>query len=294
MDGLLLVDKPAGLTSADVVRVVKRVLRVKTGHLGTLDPFATGLLPVCVGDGTKIAQFLSGVDKEYTGLIRLGAATDTGDCTGTVVATAAVPALETARLAAVARTLLGESLQVPPMHSAIKHHGVPLYKLARQGVEVDRAPRRILIQRLELTARGIDAIAFAVRCSKGTYVRVLAQDIARALGSVGHLEALRRVRFGHFDVRDALPLDRISATGVPLIGVREALHALREVRVDAGTARRARHGYVTALRDIPPGTADEVVKLIGPDGVLASLIVMDEHRGWRFARVFAGATDGAA
>jgi len=294
MDGLLLVDKPAGRTSADVVRVVKRILGVKTGHLGTLDPFATGLLPICVGDGTKIAQFLSGADKEYTGLIRLGAETDTGDCTGTVIVTAAVPALDTVRLAAVARTLLGESLQVPPMHSAIKRQGVPLYKLARQGIEVERAARRIAIQRLELAVHEPDAIAFTVRCSKGTYVRVLAQDIARALGTVGHLEVLRRVRFGHLDVRDAVPLDGISAASAAVIGVREALQPLREVRVDAGTARRARHGYVPVLRDIPPGTRDEVVKLIGPDGELASLIVMDEHRGWRFARVFPGATDSAA
>ncbi len=292
MDGLLLVDKPAGLTSADVVRVVKRVLRVKTGHLGTLDPFATGLLPICVGDGTKIAQFLSGVDKEYTGIIRLGTETNTGDRTGTVIATAAVPALDAARLEALARTLLGESLQVPPMHSAIKRQGVPLYKLARQGIEVERAPRRIVIQRLELAVHEPDAIAFTLGCSKGTYVRVLAQDIARALGSVGHLEELRRIRFGHFDVRDAVPLDAISAASAVVIGVREALHPLREVQVDAGTAQRARNGYVPVLREIPPGTRDELVKLIGPDGAVASLIVMVEHGGWRFARVFAVA-DGA-
>jgi tRNA pseudouridine55 synthase len=286
MHGLLLIDKPEGLTSADVVRVVKRQVCCKTGHLGTLDPFASGVLPVCLGEGTKIAQFLNTADKEYTGRIRLGSETDSGDLTGNVIRSAPVAAFDAGQLAEVARRFLGESLQVPPMHSAIKHQGVPLYELARKGIAIERQARRVRIDALQLTADGPEAITFRVACSKGTYVRVLAQDIARALGSVGYLEVLRRVRFGSFRIEAAISLDAIGTQPPPVIGLRDALQHLREIQIDASAAQRARHGYAPLLRSIPRGDRDEAVKLVDPQGGLASVILMDAVGEWHFARVF--------
>lgn len=295
VDGVLIVDKPEGKTSAEVVRVVKRRLGCKTGHLGTLDPFASGVLPLCLGDGTKIAQFLNTADKEYRGTISLGSETDTGDRTGRVTATAPVPQLSPLQLGGVAERFLGESLQTPPMYSAIKRSGTPLYKLARQGVTVERSPRRVRIRTLTLIDAGGESVGFTVSCSKGTYVRVLAQDIARALGCVGHLETLRRTRFGRFRVEEAVALEEVSRDALPLIGLREALQGLREIRLDATAAQRARQGFEPVLATIPHGVENEIVKLVAPDGALTSVIVMEGVRRWRFARVFgdsqrAGAT----
>ncbi|MFQ5665504.1 MAG: tRNA pseudouridine(55) synthase TruB [Candidatus Binatia bacterium] len=287
MGGLLLIDKPEGLTSADAVRAVKRQVRCKTGHLGTLDPFASGILPLCVGEATKIAQFLNAADKEYVGLIRLGAETDTGDPTGTVIATAAVPRCGQAEVERVARQFVGETLQTPPMHSAIKHQGTPLYKLARQGIAIERQPRPIRINALCLTDLGDGRVAFSVASSKGTYIRVLAQQIAIALGTVGHLEALRRTRFGSFPVEDAIALDALGREALSFISLRDSLRHLREIEIDAATAQRARRGDEAVLQSIRPGDCRETVKLVDPNGALVSVIVMDRHNRWRFARVFA-------
>jgi tRNA pseudouridine55 synthase len=286
-DGVLIIDKPQGMTSAGVVRFVKRRLQCKTGHLGTLDPFATGVLPICVGEGTKIAQFLSVATKAYTGTIRLGRQTDTGDLTGTVINTAPVPPITGEQLAALEQQLRGEVAQVPPMYSAIKHHGTPLYKLARRGIEVERQPRRIHIETLSLTAQGESAVAFSLSCSKGTYVRALAEQIGTALGTVAYLETLRRTRFGPFSIEQALTLDAIEQKDVPVIGLREALPHLREIHVDQAGERRARQGYTPVLATITTGQQDEAAKLVGPTGNLAAVIVSDRYGRWRFARVFA-------
>ena len=294
MNGLLIIDKPEGMTSTEVVRVVKRRLHCKTGHLGTLDPFASGVLPLCVGEGTKIAQFLNSADKEYTGVIRLGRETDTGDPTGTTTATAAIPWLNADLLAATAARLSGDTLQVPPMYSAIKRQGIPLYKLAREGLTVDREPRPVRIDALQLTDIGDGGIAFRVACSKGTYVRVLAQQVAGELGSVGYLESLRRTRFGHFRVEDAVQLSEIEDPSVPLIGLRDALPHLREIVIDAATARRTRHGYEPALAGLEPGASSEAAKLIAPNGHLAAVIVMDRGGRWRFARVIESGNEAAS
>jgi tRNA pseudouridine55 synthase len=274
------------VTSADVVRTVKQRLGCKTGHLGTLDPFASGVLPLCLGDGTKIAQFLNTADKEYTGSIRLGSATDTGDLTGAVTTTADVPALSPRDVARVATRFLGACLQMPPMYSAIKQRGTPLYKLARQGVTVERTARPVRIDALQLTDEGDGRIGFAVACSKGTYIRVLAQEIAVALGSVGHLETLRRTRFGRFRVEETIALETVARNVVSVIPIRDALAELREIQIDAAAARRVQQGFQPLLASIPPGGENEAVKLVAPDGTLTSVIVMDGVRQWRFARVF--------
>ncbi len=288
MHGLLLLDKPQGRTSADIVRVVKQRLQSKTGHLGTLDPFATGVLPICVGEATKIAQFLNAADKDYTGVIRLGQQTDTGDPTGTVIGSAPVPPLSPEQLAAVAHQLCGTMEQVPPMYSAIKHQGTPLYKLARRGIAVERAPRPVHITALQLTARDADTLAFAVSCSKGTYIRTLAEQIAAALGTVAHLESLRRTRFGAFRLEQAVTLAAFEAGAAPLISLRQALAHLREIPLDAAAAQRARQGYEPLLGALRAATPAEAAKLVGPGGELAAVIVSDGRGHWRFGRVFAG------
>jgi tRNA pseudouridine55 synthase len=285
MDGLLVVDKPEGMSSAEVVRIVKRRLRCKTGHLGTLDPFASGVLPLCLGAGTKVAQFLNTADKEYTGIIRLGSATDTGDPTGVVIHTAAVPEVSGQQLEETVACFLGERLQTPPMYSALKRGGTPLYKLARQGIEVEREPRRVRIERLALRVSAPGAIDFSVACSKGTYVRVLAQEIASALGSVGHLEALRRTRFGPFSIDEATTLESFADGGGTVLGLRESLRGMREIPLDVPAAAEARRGYTLLLSRLACGRPDELAKLVGPDGAVVAVIAMD-RTGWRFARVF--------
>ena len=290
MDGILLIDKPEGITSAAAVRDVKRALRCKVGHLGTLDPFASGLLPLCLGEGTKIAQFLNAADKAYEGVIRLGARTDTGDRTGTVVEEAALPSdLGAARCSEVATSFPGESTQVPPMYSAIKRDGVPLYKLARQGVDVEREPRPIRIHSLTLEPLDAARLAIRVECSKGTYVRVLAENVGAALGTAAHLESLRRTRFGHFRIEAAIVPDRVGEdAAAALISPREALDDLAEVRVDSGVASRVRLGQVSALLGLArPKSRDEALKLVGPDGGLLAVLAADPAGRWQFARVLA-------
>src|SRR5438552_13396906 len=207
LDGVLLVDKPAGITSAGVVREIKRRLDVaKVGHLGTLDPFATGLLPLALGEGSKVVPFLNQEEKAYEGVICLGRATNTLDATGETTETARVPPLDARLLESIATRFRGAIEQVPPMFSALKRAGVPLYKLARKGVEVDLAPRRVEILSLSLAPAGPETIALSVRCSKGTYVRSLARDIAKALETVRHLATLRRTGFGPFELSWARPL----------------------------------------------------------------------------------------
>ena len=287
MDGLLLVDKPVGVTSADVVRRVKRHWRGRTGHLGTLDPFASGLLPICVGEGTKLAQFLNGADKVYVGHIRLGTRTSTGDPTGTVVATAPVPPSTLRDLEQVRQRFLGEIRQTPPMYSALKRNGTPLYALARQGIEVEREPRPVRIHDLALVLIEPSLLAFTVSCSKGTYVRVLAEDLAVALGTVGHLETLRRTRFGPFRIEDAAGLDPWPAEPPPVVSLRQALAELREFHVDASGAEQLRRGQAAPLDALGGGTPDEAAKVVDPKGALVAVIVLGPIGRWRFARVFA-------
>src|SRR5260370_7238749 len=218
MDGIILVDKPAGPSSAEIVRRIKgQVKPARVGHLGTLDPFATGVLPILLGEGSEMCTFIERGEKEYEGLIAIGAKTDTLDHSGTVVRTATVPGLEPSRLREIAERFTGMIEQTPPIYSAIKRAGVALYKRARRGEEVAPPPsRRIEVRRLELEANGRDAIRFLLVCSPGTYVRSLARDIGIALDSAAHLAELRRNRSGRFPVAGARPLqDLIRAPPYP-------------------------------------------------------------------------------
>lgn len=292
MDGIIVVDKPSGPTSAEIVRRVKSRLgkRVRVGHLGTLDPFATGLLPVLVGEGTKLAPFLQDGEKEYEGLIGLGVETDTLDRTGEVARTAPVPALEAERLAEVAARFTGEIEQTPPIFSAIKREGTPLYRLARRGDEVEPPPPRLVrIMRLELAAADARTLRFGVVCSRGMYVRSLARDIGLALGSAAHLAELRRIRSGNFTIEQAQPLDRVIAAieaggNAGLIGLRQAMLDAPEVEIDVATERRLRHGDSRALDGLAPAGA-KLFKVIAR-GELAAIANTTSRVTSTIARIF--------
>ncbi len=295
MTGVLLLDKPEGVTSAGAIRALEpRLGRSKVGHLGTLDPFASGLLPLCLGEATKVARWLLLERKAYTGTIRLGVATDTLDRTGSPIGEAPVPELTPGAVEACAVRFVGPQRQVPPMYSALKRDGVPLYRLARRGIEVDRDARDIEIFAFELTPRPPDRLDFVVACSKGTYVRVLATDVAAALGTVGHLESLRRTRVGHFRVEDALGLealrDEMGGAALPLIPVRDALRDLVAFPPGSVDLARLRHGQQAALASLPePQGPGQTALVLDGGGEVAAVIEAAPGSGWRLARLLAGA-----
>lgn len=286
--GILLVDKPAGMTSAEVVRVLKRRHRFSAiGHLGTLDPMATGLLPLCIDAGTKIAQFLAAEHKAYTGTIRLGIATDTLDVTGAMVLEAPVPSLGAGDLEDLAARLCGEQVQIPPMYSAVKVGGQELYKRARAGEVIERAPRSVVIHALTLGLVAEDLLEFTVRCSKGTYVRVLAEEVGRRLGTVATLASLRRTEFGPFRLSAAVSLDRLLAPGTTpeLIAPLAALQEVRRLAVDASTAFAIATGQPTGVQRLaPPGPTERIGAVLAPDGGLLAVVGRD-GASWRLLRV---------
>jgi len=209
-DGVLLVDKAEGMTSHDVVALIRRKLEIrKVGHCGTLDPIATGLLLLTLGRGTKIQDLLMSEDKEYAGTLMLGVTTSTQDRQGEVIDQRPVPVLEENQIRAAFEKFRGDFYQMPPMVSAIKHGGVPLYKLARQGKVVEREPRLVHVYRYAVDRVALPEIDFSVVCSKGFYVRTYVHDIGEELGCGGHLKSLRRVKSGRFDVDQAITVDKI-------------------------------------------------------------------------------------
>lgn len=211
-DGVLLVDKPGEHTSHDVVARLRRKFNMKRiGHAGTLDPMATGLMILLIGKATKVSQYLISLDKEYEGSIELGKVTDSQDADGEVLETRPVPPLSAEQVKAAMAGFLGDQYQTPPMYSAIKIDGVPLYKSARKGVEVDREPRFVRVMSFELTGFATPRIHFKLRCSKGTYVRTIAHDLGQRLGCGAHLAALRRTATDKFHVSQALTIEQIEA-----------------------------------------------------------------------------------
>ena len=212
LDGVLLVDKPVGPTSHDVVDAIRRRFQIKkVGHCGSLDPNATGLLVIVLGRGTKVSEKLMSDDKVYEGSLKLGETTNSYDADGGLVSTLPVPPLTLDRLNEVAAAFAGDQMQLPPMVSAVKKDGVPLYKLARKGVEVDRKERLIHIYTFRFTEYREPVGHFRVACTKGTYIRTLAHDLGRKIGCGAHLLTLRRLAAGRFDVADALPLAQVLA-----------------------------------------------------------------------------------
>jgi tRNA pseudouridine55 synthase len=227
-DGVLLVDKAEGMTSHDVVALVRRKLEMKkVGHCGTLDPIATGLLLLTLGRGTKIQDLLMSEDKEYAGTLVLGVATSTQDREGEMIAERPVPALEETQIRAAFEKFRGDFYQMPPMVSAKKHGGVPLYKLARQGKVVEREPRLVHVYRYTVDRIALPEIDFSVLCSKGFYVRTYAHDIGESLGCGAHLKSLRRTKSGRFNIDEAITVDEIK--NVPREEVLQRILSLPDV-----------------------------------------------------------------
>jgi tRNA pseudouridine55 synthase len=293
MTGILLVDKPCGVSSAGAIRALKgRLAGAKVGHLGTLDPFASGLLPLCIGEATKLARYLLLEEKAYSGLVRLGATTDTLDGTGAVVERRPVPELTPERVAEVVARFTGTQLQTPPMYSALKRDGVPLYKLARRGVEVERAAREIEIRSLTLVPVAPDGLEFEVVCSKGTYVRVLAADVGRALGTVAHLERLRRTAVGTFSIDEARTPDALASLPAeewPLVPVSRTLAGLARFPLPARALESLRHGRQEPLRELPAGRSGETgLVMAGPDAIAAVIEMAGTPPAWRLVRLVGG------
>jgi tRNA pseudouridine55 synthase len=221
LEGILLVDKPKEHTSHDVIARLRKKLQMKRiGHAGTLDPMATGLLVVLLGKATKASQYITSLDKEYTGEITLGVVTNSQDADGEIMSTAPVPDLTEDALLRHMKTFVGDQYQMPPMHSAIKIDGVPLYKLAHKGKEIEREPRFIRIDRFDLLRYAKPVIEFRLLCSKGTYVRTVAHDLGAKIGCGAHLSVLRRTSTDKFRIEEAITLDEILALPVREIGAR--------------------------------------------------------------------------
>jgi tRNA pseudouridine55 synthase len=262
-DGILLLDKPQGLSSNAALQRVRRAFgRVKAGHTGSLDPLATGMLPICLGEATKVAGYLLEGDKRYRFTANFGARTATGDLEGEIVERCPVPANLQAALAAVLPQFHGEIQQIPPMYSALKQGGEPLYKLARQGLEVERAARTLHIYELQLHEVQDDQATLTVSCSKGTYVRTLAEDLARAIGSCAHLGALRREAVEPFLVQSMVTLENLETApqAVPLLAADLALPHFAAANLTGEEARRLAQGQAVAIAAQAPG----LVRCYGP------------------------------
>ncbi|MBU3696813.1 tRNA pseudouridine(55) synthase TruB [Dechloromonas sp.] len=260
VDGVLLLDKPLGMSSNDALQKARRLFSAaKGGHTGTLDPLATGLLPLCFGEATKFSADLLDADKVYEADIQLGVTTDSGDAEGQITAMAAVN-LEIGQISAVLERFTGDISQVPPMHSALKRDGRPLYELARQGIEVEREARAVTIHHTDLLAFACDRLKIRVACSKGTYIRVLAADIGRALGCGAHLAGLRRSGVGDLTLVGSVTLAQLDALPEAerlafLQPVDALLQSLPSVQLDGEAMQRFRHGNPV---DLPTGLAGKI------------------------------------
>ena len=268
--GVLVLDKRAGVTSFDAVAEVRRRLRARrVGHAGTLDPGATGVLPLLVGEATKLMPYLVDQDKEYRATLRLGVTTDTLDAGGRILATAPVPSLTPAQAHAACRPLVGRIRQVPPMYSAVHHEGRRLYELARQGIEVDREPRHVVVHAIEVEEVGEGRLTLRVVCGKGTYVRVLAADLGAALGCGAVVERLVRTRVGPFDLAGAVAWADLVTMSADALWARlrppeAALAGWPAVRLDVVAARHFVHGQAV---DAPAPQHAGLVRVHAADGI---------------------------
>lgn len=283
---MLVVDKPAGPTSHDVVDRVRRLLGLRrVGHTGTLDPFATGVLPLCLGVATRLARFMSAADKVYRARVRLGFATDTDDCTGEALTPAQPVGVNLAQVRAAAHSLTGNLMQIPPAYSAKRVGGKRLYEHARAGESVERRPCAVQVQRFDVLDLAGDTATLEVACSTGTYVRALARDLGAALGVGGHLTALRRTRSGVFDVEQAVPWELLapgaeaptSANEVAerVLGLERLLPELPAVRVDNAGRRAVGHGQPVApghVLSTPPLVGGERVRIL--DALTGELLAL--------------------
>ena len=270
LDGVLLFDKPLELSSNTALQKVRRLFQAeKAGHTGTLDPLATGLLPICFGEATKFSNALLDADKTYRALLRLGQTTSTGDAEGEITAEHPVD-IEPAGVDAALAKFRGEIQQLPPMHSALKHLGKPLYEYIRKGETVEREPRSVVIHELVLHHFSGNEMDITVRCSKGTYIRTLAEDIGAALGCGAHLIGLRRTAIAHFDLRDAYTLPQLEAMteadrAACLLPLESLMPDMPTLQLDAVQIKRLAQGQRLGL---DTGLPDGKVRLHGPQGFI--------------------------
>ena len=285
MNGILVVDKPAGISSNDVVQQAKRLFGAqKVGHTGSLDPLATGVLPLCFGEATKFSQYLLDADKKYWAQVRLGITTETADADGEVIAQADTSGITESQVTAALETFVGEIEQIPSMYSALKHQGQPLYKLARQGIEVERAPRRISIYSAELLQFSEASIELRVHCSKGTYIRSLAEDLGAALGCGGHVSALRRLAAGPYEEAQATTLDELREVGdvremdALLLPVSSAVGSWPSVRLHEDTAHYVRQGQPVQVAHAPTDGWVQIFELAEEDRFLGVGEILTDGR----------------
>jgi tRNA pseudouridine55 synthase len=261
INGIVVLDKARGLSSNGVLQEVKRLYDAnKAGHTGSLDPLATGVLPLCFGEATKVSQFLLNSDKKYRARVKLGIRTDSGDSEGLIIDSRSDFAVTRKDVEKALRNFAGEIDQIPPMHSALKVNGVPLYKLARKGETIEREPRRITIYSIELTEFAADELELEIACSKGTYIRTIADDLGQLLGCGAHIIALRRTQAGVFTEQDCVSVETLraekEASGFDqldqhLIPMDEAVAHLPEVILPGITASHIKNGQAVLVRHLP-------------------------------------------
>ena len=273
--GFLLIDKPKDWTSRDVCNKIQSILKnKKVGHCGTLDPFATGLLIVAVGNATKALSFLEDFTKEYVAVLSLGKKTDSGDLTGNVVEEKEIPTFTNLDLLNISKNMIGKSLQIPPMTSAIKVNGKKLYELAHKGIEIDREPREIEIYSLEMIQSNSKEIIFKANVSKGTYIRTLGEDIAVKLGTVGYLIDLRRTKINSINVEDAISLEKVDSS--KLISVFDVLSKFMDVvQVDEQLAIKIKNG-IALDGDICKKQSEQILLI---DNAKNALAVYNKKKG---------------
>ena len=276
MDGIVNVMKPAGMTSHDVVAKLRRVYHTKkVGHTGTLDPDAIGVLPICVGQATRLVEYFTEKDKTYKVIMKFGNETTTQDSSGEVTITTELPTLSKAEFCAVTEQFIGEIQQVPPMYSAIKKDGQPLYKLAREGVEVEIEPRPVTIHGIKVLMYNKESAMLEVHCGKGTYIRTLCQDLARACGSSAHMTYLMRLSSGDFNIADAVPLARLEQSETPeqfLQGMNDCLHAMPAVVVtDKKMMERIVNGLSQKAQGAESLAEGTVCRAVTQEGVLLAI-----------------------
>ncbi len=243
MNGVIVVDKPKGFTSNKILGRVKKILNIKkAGHTGTLDPFATGVLPICLNEATKLIPYFNEEYKEYIGLITLGIETDTLDETGNIINNKTVGKIEESDILTCLYSFKGSISQIPPMYSALKVNGVRLYNMARKGEVVERKPREIYIDKIELLSFESPYIEFYVRCTKGTYIRSLASDIGAKIGCGGSLKELKRVSSGQFSIDDSFNLDDIEENKYKIKSINELLKEYKNINVDDDLEKIIRNG----------------------------------------------------
>ena len=276
MNGLFIIDKPADMTSHDVVQAIRKRFSTKAGHLGTLDPMATGVLPVCVGKATRMGQFLSSSPKVYQGEIRFGFATDTYDREGTPITEPQTVTGSPANIEEALRSFTGSLDQIPPSFSAKKIGGVASHKLARRGKAIGMAPVRIEVHAFELVDWKPPLMTFRLVCSPGTYVRSLAHDLGRRLGCGGHLESLRRMQSGEFRIERAVPLNELQNSD--LIPVESMLDACPRIEVSGGDEVKVRHG-----NQIPVESGGGLARIFNKQGEFIAVATVEN--GWVHPRL---------